>query len=79
MQTCSEEEVANVYIGDSNATPLHQRQRQCCKSGRKCTDSKCRLPKSQSLDGKRRLTDIVDVRGFQAVLSRSPEPQSDPT
>ena len=51
MQTCSEEEVANVYIGDSNATPLHQRQRQCCESSRKRTDSKRRLPKIQSLDG----------------------------
>ena len=51
MQTCSEEEVANVYIGDGNATPFHQRQRQCCESSRKRTDSKRRLPKSQSLDG----------------------------
>lgn len=51
MHTCSEEEVANVYIGDSNATPLHQGQRQCCESSRKRTDGKCRLPRSQLLDG----------------------------
>ena len=49
LETCIEEEVANVHIRDGNATPLHQRQRQCCESSRKGTDSERRLPKTVTL------------------------------